>query len=225
MRPFSRIIDFYQEAFEASWSDSEPLDGVRFVVLDCETTGLDPRRHRIVSIGAVGVTRGQIDLSDTFEALLRVRYNTETTPVHGITRDETRNGLDEAEAIASLLGYLRDGVIVGHHIGHDLGMINAAMRRNFDLSLRNRHLDTGLLTLQLEQDGAFPEQAKLHQVTLDALCARFDILPYDRHTAAGDAFLTAQVFLRLLRLAIRHGRGTLGALLRQDLHVDTAIGV
>jgi DNA polymerase-3 subunit epsilon len=86
--------------------------------------------------------------------------------------------------------------------------------------LRNRHLDTGLLTLQLEQDGAFPEQAKLRHVTLDALCARFDILPYDRHTAAGDAFLTAQVFLRLLRLASRHGRATLGALLRRDLAVD-----
>lgn len=220
MQPFSRILSSYRESFDASWSDSEPLDGVRFIVLDCETTGLDPRRHRIVSIGAVGVNAAQIDLSDTFETLVRVYHNTETTPVHGITRDEARNGLDEPEAIAALLGYLRDGVIVGHHIGHDLGMINAAMDRNFGIGLKNRHLDTGLLTLQLEQDDTFPEQAKLRHVTLDALCARFDILPYDRHTAAGDAFLTAQVFLRLLRLAGRHGRGTLGELLRQNLDVD-----
>jgi hypothetical protein len=37
----------------------------------------------------------------------------------------------------------------------------------------------------------------------------FDVVPHDRHTASGDAFLTAQVFLRLLRLAARHGRTTL----------------
>jgi DNA polymerase III epsilon subunit-like protein len=37
----------------------------------------------------------------------------------------------------------------------------------------------------------------------------FGVIPHDRHTASGDAFLTAQVFLRLLRLAGRHGRTTL----------------
>jgi DNA polymerase-3 subunit epsilon len=40
----------------------------------------------------------------------------------------------------------------------------------------------------------------------------FGVIPYDRHTAAGDAFITAQIFLRLLRLASRHGRDTLGRL-------------
>ena len=40
----------------------------------------------------------------------------------------------------------------------------------------------------------------------------FDVIPHDRHTAGGDAFLTAQVFLRLLRLAARHGRTTLSRL-------------
>jgi DNA polymerase III epsilon subunit-like protein len=52
----------------------------------------------------------------------------------------------------------------------------------------------------------------LQGYSLDALCRRFDVAPYDRHTAPGDAFLTAQVFLHLLRLAERAGRDTLGAL-------------
>ena len=62
-----------------------------------------------------------------------------------------------------------------------------------------------------------PEDAKADQqsqagLSLDGLCERFGILPYDRHTAPGDAFLTAQVLLRLMRLAGRSGRGTLGTL-------------
>ena len=48
--------------------------------------------------------------------------------------------------------------------------------------------------------------------TLDALCEMFDVIPHDRHTASGDAFLTAQVLLRLLRLAARHGRTTLASI-------------
>jgi DNA polymerase-3 subunit epsilon len=202
----------YQACFTQSWRDDTAIERVRFVVLDCETTGLDARRHRIVSIGAVGVVDCQIDLADSFEALLRVRFNTDATVVHGITRDESRTGMGEADAMASLLDYLRDGVIVGHHIGHDLAMLDAALSRHSDGRIRNRWIDTGELVLLLERDGAFGDRAAFSDLSLDGLCAQFGILPYDRHTAPGDAFLTAQVFLRLLRLAARQGRGTLASL-------------
>ena len=68
------------------------------------------------------------------------------------------------------------------------------------------------LTLLLERDGAFKEQKEIQGFSLDALCSQFGVTPHDRHTAGGDAFITAQVFLRLLRLAKRHGRITLGEL-------------
>ena len=66
------------------------------------------------------------------------------------------------------------------------------------------------LTLQLERDGAFAGRPPIRHFTLDALCEMFGVVPHDRHTASGDAFITAQVFLRLLRLASRHGRNTVG---------------
>ena len=65
------------------------------------------------------------------------------------------------------------------------------------------------LTLHLERDGAFAGRPPIRTFTLDALCELFGVIPHDRHTASGDAFITAQVFLRLLRLAARIGRGTL----------------
>jgi len=208
----ARSLDSYRRSFEATWSADTPVRDIRFVVLDCETTGLDARRHRIVSIGAVGVRDLQIVLGDRYEALLRVRFNTAATLVHGITRDETRAGLDEAEAMAGLLSYLQDAVIVGHHIGHDLAMIDAALARHGAGSLRNRHIDTGELALLLEDGAGGTGRAAPADLSLDGLCARFGVVPYDRHTAPGDAFLTAQVLLRLLRLAARQGRETIGAL-------------
>jgi DNA polymerase-3 subunit epsilon len=195
---------------KGAWGDSTPVEQVRFVVLDTETTGLDPKKDRLVTIGAVSVMGGEILLEDAFEALLRVDYNTSAVTVHGVTREQSMEGMEEPEALKRFAEYLRDGVIVGHHIGHDIETMNAGYARHFGTRLENRSLDTMELTLHLEKDGAFAGRERIRSFSLDSLCELFGVIPHDRHTAAGDAFITAQVFLRLLRLAARHGRTTLG---------------
>jgi len=90
--------------------------------------------------------------------------------------------------------------------------LNAAYQRHFGFDLMNRSLDTMDLTLHLERSGAFTDPERIREFTLDSLCEMFDVIPHDRHTASGDAFITAQVFQRLLRLAPRFGRAQLGAL-------------
>src|SRR6185503_18461111 len=196
----------------ATWSDDTPIDRVRFIALDSETTGLNPLTDRLITIGAVAVQQGEIVLEDSFEAMLQVSRNTAAVAVHGITRDQTSGGLEESEALRLFLDYLQDGVIVGHHIGHDISTLNAGYQRHWGFDLLNRSLDTMDLTLHLERSGAFAERERIREFTLDSLCDLFGVIPHDRHTAGGDAFITAQVFLRLLRLASRHGRGHLGAL-------------
>jgi len=158
------------------------------------------------------VENGEICLDDSFEALLKMDYNHASVTVHGITREEASAGMDEPEALELFLDYLKDGVIVGHHIGHDVQTINVALQRHFDMELRNRALDTMDLTLHLNDDGAFREQTMAKGFDLDGLCDMFGIAPHDRHTAGGDAFITAQVFLRLLRAARKVGRNTVGAI-------------
>lgn len=193
-------------------ADDPHISHVRFVVLDSETTGFDAKRDRIISIGAVAVVDGEIRLDDTFEAVLQVTHNTSAVTVHGITRDESRAGLAERDAIEQLLAYLGEGVIVGHHIGHDIAAINAATERHFGCELACRSLDTMDLALHLERDGCFGDDGETSDFSLDALAARFDVVAHDRHTAPGDALITAQVFQRLLRYAARSGRDTLGRL-------------
>ena len=206
------FLERYTSSFTTTWTDETPIDRVRFVVLDSETTGLDARTDRIITIGAVAVCAGEILLDDAFDVLLKVEQNTSAVEVHGITRDEARRGIDEAEALERFLDYVRDGVIVGHHIGHDIGVLDAGCERHWGVRTRNRSLDTMDLTLHLERDGAFAGRPPIRSFTLDALCDMFGVIPHDRHTASGDAFITAQVFLRLLVLAARHGRTTLARL-------------
>lgn len=214
------FLSEYSACFSKSLTDASSIETVRFVVLDTETTGLDPRRDRLITIGAVAVKNFEIVLSDSFEALLKIDYNRSSVTVHGVTRQEALEGGNEADVLALFLAYLKDGVIVGHHILHDIETVNCALERNFGTRLENRFLDTMDLTLHLEKDGAFEDKKKIDGFSLDALCEFFGIAPHDRHTAGGDAFITALVFLRLLRTARNVGRTTLGQLCEAFLEAE-----
>jgi DNA polymerase III subunit epsilon len=212
----SPSIETYKQAFESTWTDSTPVDQVRFVVLDSETTGFSPVLDRILTIGAVVVQGGEIRLDDSFDALLKVTGDVGPVDVHGVTPGQTQRGHDEGEVLQAFLAYLRDGVIVGHHIGHDVSMLDAALARlGTDVRLLNRTLDTADLTLHLAQDGAFTGVKLPGHLSLDTLADLFGVIPHDRHTASGDAFITALVFLRLLKLGSKHGRTTLGVVCQE----------
>jgi DNA polymerase-3 subunit epsilon len=206
------FIGRYRECFEKTWTDETPIDDARFVVLDSETTGFDAENDRIITIGAVAVQNREIVLKDSFESLIRIERNTSAVTVHGVTRDESRKGVDEPVALEAFLDYLKDGIIVGHHIGHDIAALDAAYTRRWNLQLANRWIDTLLLSILLQRDGGFAGRPPIRRLTLEALGDMFQVVPHDRHTAAGDAFITAQVFLRLLRMAVKTGRTRLGPL-------------
>ena len=218
------FVDRYRSRFNSTWSDDAPIAKVRFVVLDSETTGLNPATDRLITIGAVAVIDGEIVIEDSFDALLKVAENTSAVTVHGITRDESARGVDEPQALEAFIDYLGDGVIVGHHIGHDIATLDAACGRHWGFQLLNRSLDTMDLTLHLERAGAFDGRPPIRHFTLDALCDMFGVIPHDRHTASGDAFITAQVFLRLVRLASRTGRGTLAGVCEEFVVADADQG-
>lgn len=172
----------------------------RYVVFDCETTGLDPSKDGIISIGAIAVQQNEIVLADSFECLIRTAFNSPAVLVHGITSDESQAGVQEEEAIREFVDYLGPAVLVGHHVGFDLKLVSGAAERHLGHSIGNFALDTMRLVLHLEEAGLL-EKPEHETFDLDSLLERFEIAPHDRHLAAGDAFLTARLFLRLLRVA------------------------
>ena len=208
----------YRARFRNTWDENLGWENARFVVLDTESTGTDVRRDHLISIGGIGVMHFQVMMDDAFEVVMPIAHNTSSVMFHGITKEEARSGIPEPEALARFLSYLGDAIIVGHHIGHDIALLNHALGHHFDLKIQNLRVDTMELTLKLEALGAFPAHTPetAHDFTLDGLCRRFHITPHDRHTAAGDAFLTAQIFLKLLKIAKRTNLLRLGQLTATD---------
>ncbi len=197
----------YVDAFAARKDFSAPIDSVRYVVFDTETTGFDLSRDNVISIGAVALNHGRIDIQDSFEILIRCDRvgDRDAVSVHGLLRRDLADGCNDREALDAFLDYIGDSILVAQHAGFDIAMMNAIMRRSYRLTLLNDVLDTASLAKRLEKGPYYNLAHKGGEYRLDTLLQRYHIRLHDRHTAAGDAFLTAQLFQRLLYSAVSAG--------------------
>ena len=166
----------------------------RVVVLDCETTGLNPAEDKILSIGAIALHKNVICVADCFSVLLQQSLNKpESISIHGIVKNNKDKLITEELAMKKLLQFIRNAKIVGHHIQFDIQMINLALQNLQLPKLKNRVQDTSDLYLKFKGIQHHP----VHK-SLDELCDEFNVVKKDRHTALGDAFLTAQIYQRLI---------------------------
>lgn len=166
---------------------------MREIVLDTETTGLDPAAgHRIVEIGAVELLN-HVPTGMEFHRYLNPQRDmpTEAFNVHGLSAEFLANKALFAEIVEELLSFLGDSRLVIHNAAFDVGFLNAELGRvNFPRIAIQRATDTVELARR-----KFPGAP----ANLDALCRRFQIDLSDRalHGALKDAQLLAQVYLEL----------------------------
>ncbi|WP_435625454.1 3'-5' exonuclease [Flagellimonas sp.] len=193
----ANLPDFWK-TYEASFKEGLPqnVKDVTFVVLDTETTGFSLKKDRMLSIGALRLKDSSIQAKDAFEVFLnQTTFDAKTVEIHGILKRGKVKRIEELEGLKTLLKLLENAVIVAHHVGFDVGMLNEALLRNGLPKLINKRLDTAVLfnrslpRVQRKTDGHY---------SLDVLCEEFNIPKTDRHTALGDAYITAIAFLRIL---------------------------
>ena len=170
-----------------------PLLSLDAVVIDTETTGLDPRKARVIELAGVRLSVGKLVAGDSFRQLLRPAGESipaETTRIHGIDDAMVAESPLFADVWPRFNMFRDEAVVIGHTVGFDL----AVLKRECDLAslpwIRPRTLDTRLLA-QI----AAPELAGY---TLEKLASWLGVEAAGRHSALGDAITTARVFLALM---------------------------
>ncbi|MDA6069752.1 3'-5' exonuclease [Flavobacterium sp. AC] len=191
------LFNFWKKE-EDLFDENITIEETRFVVLDTETTGFDYDNDRILCIGALVLQNGVISVQDSFEVYIQQdHYDKSTAQIHGILKAFVVQRPSEKEALEQFLAFLGDSIIIAHHTVFDVTMINKALERNGDPELTNKRLDTAILYKKtLIQSHLF--ERKDHY-TLDDLADKFDISKKDRHTALGDAYITAIAFLKIIK--------------------------
>ncbi|MFV8375894.1 PolC-type DNA polymerase III [Flavobacterium sp. GSP11] len=170
----------------------------RFVVLSTETSGLNPVKDVILSIGSFAVVDNSILIGDSFETvLLQYKFLHDNGLSNEFIVESKMKKLGEAEAIQTLIEYIGNAVLVGHHIDFDVEMINAALERLDCGRLKNEALDVDVMHRKLNDIND-------KQFSLDELCTAYNIPKSDRNSSAEDAYKTALLFLKLKsRLGIK----------------------
>ena len=206
-RPVSPLVADYQRDTPRRVNRKLLWRELSYIALDAETTGFDSDRDRILSIGIVPIIGGQIEVASRRFWLVQQADvpNNDAVKIHGIAPAESAAGRPEAEVLAQLLPLLTGAVIVGHHIGFDVKMLNQALRRHLHTTLRNPLVDTAIMAGRHLDAFHKTGYAGQRPPTLEELCSHADLPVLGRHTASGDAFTTAQLFLWFCsRFHIRH---------------------
>lgn len=191
----------YWEAYLHHFEKKEKktLDLSRFVALDCETTGFDFYIDRILSIGAVSISRNEISVAESFEIYLKqVHFNPNSVHIHGILQHGKLAKFSEEEALKQFLNYIEDAVLIAHHASFDIKMINAALNRMGLPNLKNKVIDTMDLYANTRIKSNFID--KRAHYSLDDIAEAYAINLMDRHTAPGDALIAALIFLKTTAL-------------------------
>ncbi|MFB9058159.1 PolC-type DNA polymerase III [Mariniflexile ostreae] len=185
----------YLEHFKTAKKDS--IQTTRFVAFDTETTGFDIHKDRVLSIGAVAFVGKSIPIKESLELYLKQDvFNPDTVKIHELLRTSTYNKITELEAIKLFLNYIKNSVLIAHHANFDKNMMNEMLLRHGLGKLQNKFIDTGYLFTKSKHI-IYRENLKNHY-TLDDLCQELNVPKVDRHTASGDALITAIVFLKIL---------------------------
>lgn len=169
-----------------------PLGSISTVVLDTETTGLATRTDRIVQIGAVRITAGQVDTEDVFDRLVHpgISIPEASTAIHGLSDHDVAPADRFADVMPAFADWTDTDLVLGYAIGFDLAVFEAEHRRAGLPWKAPRSLDVAHLVALVAPS--------LPSTGLDAAATWLGIQIRDRHQALGDARVAALVYLALL---------------------------
>ena len=185
---------------------SPALDETRWVVLDVESSGLDPHRDRLLAIAAIAVhtdgRRVRIALGDSFEVVLRQGVQVadkRNILLHGIGVGAQHAGMEPGAALAAFERFIGQAPLLAFHAAFDQALILRACDAALGRRPANPWLDLEPLAAVLHP--------KVRARSLDEWMAQLRIACAVRHQAAADTLATAELLLKLWPAALRETRG------------------
>ena len=203
-RPEFFDFDLFAVSESDAALDERPLSELVYTVFDTETTGLNPSGgDEIIQIGAARVVNGRLLRQESFEQLVDPGRDIPAAgiPIHGITPDMVVGQPRIDEVLPAFHQFAQDTVLVAHNAAFDMKFLQLLEPRT-GLRFQQPVLDTLLLSAVVH-----PNQ---ESHAIEAIAERLNIAVTGRHTALGDALVTAEIWLRLVPMLAEQGVLTLG---------------
>ncbi|MDD2366743.1 MAG: exonuclease domain-containing protein [Desulfuromonadaceae bacterium] len=201
-RPVFYEFDLFNHR-ESHELGKESLRLLTYVAFDTETTGLEPSRgDEIIQLGAVRIVNGKIISGEIIDQLIDPKRSIPeaSTAIHGITRGMVANQPTIEQLLPHFHSFADGAVLVAHNAAFDMRCLQIK-ESQAAVKFDNPVLDTLLLSTLIH-----PHQ---ESHSLDEIAARLSLTNIGRHTALGDAIVTAEVLLKMIPLLEAKGIITL----------------
>ena len=178
-----------------SYLFDKPL-GDEFVCFDCETTGLNPLKDDIISIGAVIIKNNTIIASKRFVRFVKpeTKLQVEAIKVHHIRECDLEEADNIDTVIEEFLEFIGNRKLVGYYLEFDIAMINKYLKPKLGISLPNKAYEVSAIYHDWKIE-AIP-QSNI-DLRFNTIMKELDIPPLGKHDAYNDAIMTAMMFLKL----------------------------
>jgi len=199
-----RLRNFYEAGVVAA---DTPLKDVPFVALDFETTGLNPAKNDIVSVGLVPFSLNRIRCREARHWIVNPRQPLaeQSVVIHGITHSDISDAPDLMRIMELLLESLAGAVVVVHYRRIERGFLDAALKERLAEGIEFPVVDTMELEARLHRTGKHGFTSRLigqksESIRLADSRSRYGLPHYQSHHALTDALSTAE----LLQAQIAH---------------------
>ncbi|MDG6777885.1 3'-5' exonuclease [Thiomicrorhabdus sp. zzn3] len=191
-----------ESEFAFLYERSEAADG--FVCFDCETTGLDPQKDRIITLSAVKIKGNQVLASQALNLTIEQfqPISAESIVVHHIRNQDVQQAservVNEREAMRRFLHFIGSAPLVGYYLEFDVAMVNQIIEPWLGIKLPNPKIEVSELYYQrrLQEVKHSITQPNI-DLSFDVILERLGIPNFGQHDAYSDAIMTALIFLKL----------------------------
>jgi len=166
------------------------------VVFDCETTGLNPKKDELISIGAVKVKGNKILTNEAIHLFIeqKEQISHESIAIHQIRHCDLGDAIPLEEAIETFLHYIGNRALAGYFLEFDVAMINKYVKPMFGIKLPNKQEEVS--AIYYDKKIATIPQGNI-DLRFDTILADLDLPKLQAHDALNDAVMTAMIYLKL----------------------------
>lgn len=168
-----------------------------WVAIDCEMTGLNPKKNHLLSVAAIHINGNTIDTGSGMHLVCKppVMPDRDTIVIHGLRTADVEHGMSYDEMLALLLPFIDNRPIVGFCPQIDTGFLNPLVKRYMGTTLPNKVIDVRhLYSRRMSGQTQGLSNQSQH---LTSILAHYDIPELGTHDAYNDAVMTAMAFLHV----------------------------
>ena len=166
------------------------------VVYDTETTGLNPKKDEILSIGAVKIKENKILTSKKFELFVKPdrEISQESIKIHYIRNIDLQNGSNPKEALEKFLYFIGNRTLVGYYLEFDVNMINRYLQPVLGIKLPNKQIEVSQIYYRKKRRSVPEGRIDLR---FDSIMNDLNLPIFGKHDALSDAIMTAMMYIKL----------------------------